>query len=232
MLSSQELRAFSGDELVLVENWSYFQEICNNVDYPKVINSIYTIGNELNQYLNIYPGLVVNDCVSALILKIELERTVNGLKNSIKRIIDFCFPKLSRHYEISARAKTYDSIFIKRLFSKNVFAVEDIHDYFGVRIEIKNNDSELCYKVFKVLSSLYKLSPYRYKDFIPMPNEGDYQTLQWTAIVPQVKEIEFQVRTSIMHERSYGGHIDYKKKYFDQANFNSTFGEKIGVSLR
>lgn len=72
-----------------------------------------------------------------------------------------------------------------------------------------------CWKVYTVISSLYRIHPDRIKNWITHPKPSGYQALQLTVMGPDCNWIEIQIRSERMdYEAEYGcaNHKLYKKE--------------------
>lgn len=72
-----------------------------------------------------------------------------------------------------------------------------------------------CWRIYCVISSLYRIHPDRVKDWITCPKPSGYQALQLTVMGPDFNWIEIQIRSERMHyEAEYGeaAHWKYKKE--------------------
>ena len=72
-----------------------------------------------------------------------------------------------------------------------------------------------CWRIFTVISSLYRIHPNRIKDWVTHPKASGYRALQLTVMGPDCNWIEIQVRSERMdYEAEYGAanHALYKKE--------------------
>lgn len=72
-----------------------------------------------------------------------------------------------------------------------------------------------CWKVYTVISSLYRIHPDRIKDWVSHPKPSGYQALQLTVMGPDCNWIEIQIRSERMdYEAEYGSasHALYKQE--------------------
>lgn len=82
---------------------------------------------------------------------------------------------------------------------------------------LSNMDPEhiYCWRIYTVISSLYRIHPDRIKNWITHPKPSGYQALQLTVMGPDCNWIEIQVRSERMdYEAEYGSanHWLYKKE--------------------
>lgn len=129
----------------------------------------------------------------------------------VKKILS---SELARHklkFDIQGRPKHLYSIFRKMELSNIDY--EEIHDILAFRV-LTDNIAQ-CYEVLGHAHSLWKPIPGRFKDFIAMPKNNNYQSLHTTLIGPEGERIELQIRTKEMHliaERGIAAHWKYKEK--------------------
>ncbi len=97
---------------------------------------------------------------------------------------------------MDGRVKSIYSLY-KKLKKVNE-SIDDIYDLIALRIIVKN--PEECYRVLGLLHSQYQPMINRIKDYIAVPKPNGYQSLHTTVITPNEQIIEFQIRTSKMHE--------------------------------
>jgi GTP diphosphokinase / guanosine-3',5'-bis(diphosphate) 3'-diphosphatase len=107
---------------------------------------------------------------------------------------------------------------VKRLFSFHKKMkryggdIDKIYDLIAVRVVV--NDVEECYGVLGMLHQKWKPLSGRIKDYIAQPKPNGYQSLHTTVFTDDGKIVEFQIRTTEMHELAeYGvaAHWRYKE---------------------
>lgn len=83
--------------------------------------------------------------------------------------------------------------------------------------QLRNMDAEkfYCWRIYTVISSLYRMQSNRIKNWISNPKPSGYQALQMTVMGPDCNWIEIQVRSERMdYEAEHGmaAHWKYKKE--------------------
>ncbi len=118
-------------------------------------------------------------------------------------------------YEIKARVKSAYSIFNK-MRNKNI-PFEEIYDVYAVRVIFENDDDALehikCWQIYTFFSEGHRLHPDRLRDWISTPKANGYRALHLTAMGPEGKWIEVQIRSRKMDEIAelgYAAHWKYK----------------------
>lgn len=117
--------------------------------------------------------------------------------------------------EISGRSKNIYSIF--RKMKRQNKPIEEIYDLFAIRIVLKSQGKkgkEDCWRVYSIITDLYKPLPERFRDFISVPKSNGYQSLHTTVLGPEGRRVEVQIRTEEMHaiaERGVAAHWKYKE---------------------
>ena len=112
--------------------------------------------------------------------------------------------------EVTGRPKHLDSI--HRKMSAHSRKFEEIFDLLGVRVITA--DKADCYRVLGLIHDLYTPVHERFKDYIATPKSNMYQSLHTTVVVPGGTMVEFQIRTSDMHQTAELGvaaHYRYKE---------------------
>lgn len=118
-------------------------------------------------------------------------------------------------YEIKARVKSAYSIFNKMEIKKIPF--EEIYDIYAVRVIFDNDDDEKervrCWEIYTFFSDGHKVHPDRLRDWTSVPKANGYRALHLTAMGPDGKWIEVQIRSRKMDEIAelgYAAHWKYK----------------------
>ncbi len=102
----------------------------------------------------------------------------------------------------------------KQPLSKEIYQkrLEDEIDkeYGKIRKEI---ESDLCWKVYSIVSNNYQPIPERLKDWVSLPKSNGYESLHTTVVGPKGKFVEVQIRTERMDEiaeKGFAAHFRYK----------------------
>jgi GTP diphosphokinase / guanosine-3',5'-bis(diphosphate) 3'-diphosphatase len=100
--------------------------------------------------------------------------------------------------------------------------LDEIYDVFAIRIVLKSEGrkgKEDCWRVYSIITDLYKPLPERFRDFISVPKSNGYQSLHTTVLGPEGRRVEVQIRTQEMHEiaeRGVAAHWKYKEGVTDE----------------
>ena len=118
-------------------------------------------------------------------------------------------------YEIKARVKSAYSIYNKMETKKVPF--EEIYDIYAVRVIFENEDDSLerirCWEIYTFFTDGHKVHPERLRDWTSIPKANGYRALHLTAMGPEGKWIEVQIRSRKMDEIAelgYAAHWKYK----------------------
>ena len=125
-------------------------------------------------------------------------------------------------FDIYGRVKNVYSI--HRKMERKGKPIDEIYDIFAIRVVLKDTGSkgkEDCWRVYSLVTDLYKPLPERFRDFISVPKSNGYQSLHTTVFGPKGRRVEVQIRTQQMHEvaeRGVAAHWKYKegKKNVDE----------------
>lgn len=139
--------------------------------------------------------------------KKEREKYIDDVKKVLTQEVT---KKSKVEFEIHGRPKHLYSIY--RKMSHRSIDYEQVYDILAFRVCV-GTISE-CYEILGVVHSLWKPIPGRFKDFIAMPKNNNYQSLHTTVIGPGGERIEIQIRTFEMNqvaERGIAAHWSYKE---------------------
>ena len=124
-------------------------------------------------------------------------------------------------FEMKARVKSIYSIWNK-MQTKNI-PFEEVYDLFAVRIIFRpkdyQNEKTDCWKIYSVITDIYKLHPERIRDWVSRPKANGYQALHVTVMGPDGNWIEVQIRSEKMDdiaERGFAAHWKYKAGETDE----------------
>ncbi|HMQ67985.1 MAG TPA: bifunctional (p)ppGpp synthetase/guanosine-3',5'-bis(diphosphate) 3'-pyrophosphohydrolase [Ignavibacteria bacterium] len=133
----------------------------------------------------------------------------------IKKFIEPIKDKLTDQgykFEIYGRAKHLYSIY-KKIISRNK-TVDELYDLFAVRIILDTKNKNDCFSVYGIISEIYLPVPERFKDYISLPKQNNYQSIHTTLVSKEGKMVEVQIRTREMHEiaeKGIAAHWKYKE---------------------
>lgn len=136
-------------------------------------------------------------------------------------------------YDFSFRMKSVYSIW-RKIQTKHV-SFDEVYDLFATRIVFKPNnivqplqndpkslpldflnaEKLECWRIYTVITSLYRIHPDRTRDWISHPKPSGYEALQITAMGPDCNWIEIQIRSERMNDLAENGmaaHWKYKQE--------------------
>ncbi|MEI6347376.1 MAG: RelA/SpoT family protein [Bacteroidota bacterium] len=132
-------------------------------------------------------------------------------------------------FEIISRVKSVSSIWQK--MKKKEISFEEVYDLFAIRI-IVNSSFEAekvdCWKVYSIITSLYRPNSERLRDWISIPKANGYESLHTTVMSNMGKWVEIQVRSNRMNEiaeKGYAAHWKYKGISPTEKNFEQGLDE-------
>ncbi len=118
-------------------------------------------------------------------------------------------------YVIQARTKSISSIWSK--MKKKEVPFEEVYDIFAIRFILnspEDREKSDCWKVYSIVTDIYKPNPDRLRDWISTPKANGYESLHTTVMSRQGKWVEVQIRTVRMDdvaEKGYAAHWKYKE---------------------
>ncbi|MDN4754568.1 RelA/SpoT family protein [Porphyromonadaceae bacterium W3.11] len=125
--------------------------------------------------------------------------------------------KTGLHYEIQHRVKGVYSIWNK--MQQKQLSFNEIYDIYAIRIIFKPSTPESeysdCFKIYRAISSKFRVKDDRTRDWLTTPKENGYQALHITVMGPMGEWVEVQIRSNRMHamaERGLAAHWIYKQK--------------------
>lgn len=135
-------------------------------------------------------------------------------------------------YEIKARVKSAYSIFNK--MEKKRIPFEEIYDIYAVRVIFENDDDSLeklrCWEIYTFFTDGHKVHPDRLRDWTSTPKANGYRALHLTAMGPEGRWIEVQIRSRKMDEIAelgYAAHWKYKAGVYDDESELDTWMNTI-----
>ncbi|MDY3547019.1 RelA/SpoT family protein [Riemerella anatipestifer] len=154
--------------------------------------------------------------------KEQREGYLEEFKNEVSEYLS----KEGLNFKIKGRTKAISSIY-RKMLKQNV-GFEEVYDNYAIRIIYKSdlkNEKFLAWKIYSIVTDLYKSNPQRMRDWISAPRSTGYESLHLTVLGPDNKWIEVQIRSERMDEiaeKGVAAHYKYKegfKRNSDDTNF-------------
>ncbi len=127
-------------------------------------------------------------------------------------------------FDVVGRTKSISSIWQK--MQKKEVQFEEVYDIFAIRIildvPIEREKAE-CWRVYSLVTDLYKPNPDRLRDWISIPKANGYESLHTTVMGPDGKWVEVQIRSRRMDEiaeKGYAAHWKYKELKDEQSGID------------
>ena len=124
-------------------------------------------------------------------------------------------------YEIKARIKAPYSVWNK-MQTKHV-EFDEIYDILAVRIIFETekgmDETAECFKIYDIVSTIYKPHPDRLRDWVHNKKANGYQALHTTLMSKSGKWVEVQIRSRRMDdiaEQGFAAHWKYKEHQDDK----------------
>lgn len=147
--------------------------------------------------------------------KAEREKFVADFISPIKKILEEEGVKA----DVFGRPKSIHSIWNK--MRKKSIPFEEVYDLFAIRIIIDTIDEKEkteCWKVYSIVTDLYRPNPDRLRDWVSSPKGNGYESLHTTLMGPRGQWVEVQIRTKRMNEiaeKGFAAHWKYKESNSD-----------------
>lgn len=146
------------------------------------------------------------------------------------------------HYNIKTRVKSVYSCW-KKMQNKGV-QFDEIFDLYAMRIildipgsetmpeeELRKIEKEECFKVYALITGLFRPQPTRFRDWITTPKNNGYESLHTTVMSPIGRWVEVQIRTKRMDqiaEKGMAAHFLYKEAHPDEPIQQSPVEQWLG----
>ena len=146
------------------------------------------------------------------------------------------------HYNIKTRVKSVYSCW-KKMQNKGV-QFDEIFDLYAMRIildipgsetmpeeELRKIEKEECFKVYALITGLFRPQPTRFRDWITTPKNNGYESLHTTVMSPIGRWVEVQIRTTRMDqiaEKGMAAHFLYKEAHPDESIQQSPVEQWLG----
>lgn len=151
-------------------------------------------------------------------LQRELKTRLGKSHRKLAKVRDAVDAKLSEEkisHQMDGRIKSVYSLY-KKL--QKIPDINEIYDLIALRIIV--DDTASCYLTLGVLHGMYQPMVNRIKDYIARPKPNGYQSLHTTVMADNGQIVEFQIRTSTMHdyaERGLAASFHYNEQKFTDA---------------
>lgn len=154
-------------------------------------------------------------------IKARIDRSVTEKGNEMT---EFCRPieealkDVGFSFEIKKRVKTPYSAWHKMQVKQIPF--EEVYDLYAIRIifdpqnRSKETERDQCYRIFSIITGIYRYMPERLRDWVKRPKSNGYEALHCTLLSPSGVWVEVQIRTRRMDdiaEKGIAAHWAYKK---------------------
>lgn len=140
------------------------------------------------------------------------EKQAHIIKQVRKQINKFLADHGVKNFQIEGRVKRDFSLY-KKLTRKEISGdINKIYDLNALRIIVPTVSD--CYHVLGLIHECCKPISDRFKDYIAQPKPNGYQSLHTVVFTNTGEPVEFQIRTSEMHNQAeYGiaAHFNYKE---------------------
>mgnify|MGYP002853120280 FL=1 len=190
---------------------------------------LYSIKTELEELVMLYTN---PDKYSEIEAKIKKQAgTEEKLKECFTAPIRKLLDENNIDYTLKTRVKSVYSCW-KKMQNKKV-QFEEIFDLYAMRIILKmppseglsiedarKKEKELCFKVYALITGIFRPQPARFRDWISNPKNNGYESLHTTVMSPIGRWVEVQIRTERMDniaEKGMAAHFLYKEAHPDES---------------
>lgn len=147
--------------------------------------------------------------------KAEREKFIHDFVSPVKDIL----VEQGIKADVFGRPKSIHSIWNK--MRKKSIPFEEVYDLFAIRVIIDadfDKEKTECWKVYSIVTDLYRPNPDRLRDWISTPKGNGYESLHTTVMGPRGQWVEVQIRTKRMNEiaeKGFAAHWKYKESSSD-----------------
>lgn len=145
-------------------------------------------------------------------IEVRITRLKQNREAYMVKVQDLLYKQLKpfiHDVKIKGRLKKPHSIYLK--MQRQQISIEEMHDLLAFRVMVPS--IETCYEVLGNIHALWRPVQGRFKDYIAMPKDNNYQSLHTTVICLDGERVEFQIRTFEMEEiaeKGIAAHWKYK----------------------
>jgi GTP diphosphokinase / guanosine-3',5'-bis(diphosphate) 3'-diphosphatase len=180
---------------------------------------LYAIKSELEDLVMKYTEADTYKLIARRLSETKRERTryINEFIKPLKEKLE----DAGLNFVIYGRPKSIFSIGNK-IKTKGV-EFEQVYDLFAIRVVLDSkpeNEKADCWKVYSIVTDVYKPNPSRLRDWISTPKTNGYEALHTTVMGPKGRWVEVQIRTERMDEiaeKGYAAHWKYKENSNENA---------------
>ena len=173
---------------------------------------LYSIKSELEdlcmKYTNPQEYFRIKDLIESS--EVDRDRYIDEVSRPLRDVLDARGFK----YTMNGRVKSIFSIWNKMVRKGVPF--DEVYDVFAIRIILDvpvEVEKEECWRVFSIITSMYRINPERTRDWITTPKANGYESLHTTVMGHGGKYLEIQIRSKRMDEiaeKGMAAHFLYK----------------------
>ncbi|MCS6991803.1 MAG: RelA/SpoT family protein [Chitinophagales bacterium] len=148
----------------------------------------------------------------------EREKFIQEFIQPIKEQLD----RAGLKTRVFGRLKSLASIW--RKMKAQGIPFEEVYDKFAIRIIVDSppqTEKSDCWKVYSIVSEIYRPNPDRLRDWISTPKANGYEALHTTVMSHDGRWVEIQIRSERMDaiaEKGYAAHFLYKGNEYYRAD--------------